>query len=62
MKKMKQTPPEPTAGVETFGGDYQKCESTFQLRIAPAPATDPGRPKRPITAQGKRKHSRAHGR
>jgi hypothetical protein len=62
MKKMKQAPPEPTPGIETFGGDYHKFESTFQPRTGPAVAIEATKRKRPLPTQGKRKDSRVQGR
>ncbi|GEM_PF-6486389 len=61
MKKMKQTPSAPTPGIETFGGDYHKCESTFPSRSAPAVAMEASKRKRPIPAHGKRKGTRVYG-
>ena len=55
MKKQKHAAAAGATDVETFGGDYHKCESTFQPRTVAARAAESKR-KAPIPLKGDRKH------
>ena len=58
MKKRKTPLPITTPAVETFGGDYHKCESTFQPRRPASAAAEANKRKAPA-ADGHRKAPRA---
>jgi len=58
VKKQKHPASAGATGVETFGGDYHKCESTFEPRSLPA--VDVGEPKRKAHLRSKGKRKKPH--
>ena len=61
MKKTKPTPAATSPVVETFGGDYHKCESIFPSRNAPPLPLGSTKLQRPLATTGKRKRAQVRG-